>query len=691
MSDSERIERLETIVRALSQQMAELREDVRVLRGAAAPGAAARAEAQRPVASSPKLDPYLTGTTPRTTPAQRPVASSPKLEALRAPAVSGAEEESVPGRPATAPFGKNQLPGHPPVARSWRGGVATLDFEELVGRYGTIALATLALLTGAGAFLTWAIAHGLLGPAQRVVLGAIGAAVVGVVGWRLRARGTMRFGNTLLALALALLHLDLWAAGPRLHVVSPSLALIIIASASVALAVLAIRAADEPLFCVGLGGALVAPFVTSSEGGSAALLVGYGWIVITAGVVALRATSWRIAVLILAAGCAIYAGAAHQLTNGDASWLERGIPSEFALACAWAALVWGGREVRARLALAFLAVAATAQLSADWTPGHPAFAIALGLAGTITAAATPRFGTVTPGWKLVGTVLLPLGFLGAALGGLEQADTLNGAAVALLWAVVAFVAAWRAEAERDLHLAGAAMTSGAAVLLGLHSSPEWCVGALAAHGSLFSLLLRQRRTQTLGVPIALILAIAWGWSYLLLDERFPYIYPPFLTGASAAALAAVLGWWVFARSARSLPAITPLPLWVIPPVIAFLWVRKELMGAFAADIAIFLLIAFYALVGLGAIFYGRLRSLSQARAAGLALACYATLKALVHAWGISAIGLRVGSLLLAGIFIALVAYWYRAPDPDYGVQGAGFRGQGLPPDSDFDSGSPFYP
>jgi hypothetical protein len=96
--------------------------------------------------------------------------------------------------------------------------VAALDLEALIGRYGTIALATLALLAGMGAFLTWAVADGLLGPTPRVVLGALGAATVAGIGWWLRSRGTVLFGNTLLALALALLHLDLWAAGPRLHV-----------------------------------------------------------------------------------------------------------------------------------------------------------------------------------------------------------------------------------------------------------------------------------------------------------------------------------------------------------------------------------------------------------------------------------------------------------------------------------------
>src|SRR5450432_295432 len=45
-----------------------------------------------------------------------------------------------------------------------------IDIEKLVGRYGTIAVASLAILMGVGTFLSWAIEHGYLGPTVRVIL-----------------------------------------------------------------------------------------------------------------------------------------------------------------------------------------------------------------------------------------------------------------------------------------------------------------------------------------------------------------------------------------------------------------------------------------------------------------------------------------------------------------------------------------
>ena len=48
------------------------------------------------------------------------------------------------------------------------------------------------------------------------------------------------------------------------------------------------------------------------------------------------------------------------------------------------------------------------------------------------------------------------------------------------------------------------------------------------------------------------------------------------------------------------------------------------------------------------------------RRAGLALAIYAALKAVVQASGLSSVGLRVGSYLAVGGFLLGVAYWYRA-------------------------------
>ncbi len=110
-------------------------------------------------------------------------------------------------------------------------GRRSIDFEAMVGRYGTLALASLTILLGVGAFLGWAIQQGKIGPGMRVFLGALVAAALAGVGWRLRMRGSTRFGSILLALALAVVHVDAWGAGPYLHLVPPAVALGIAAAA----------------------------------------------------------------------------------------------------------------------------------------------------------------------------------------------------------------------------------------------------------------------------------------------------------------------------------------------------------------------------------------------------------------------------------------------------------------------------
>jgi hypothetical protein len=104
---------------------------------------------------------------------------------------------------------------------------------------------------------------------------------------------------------------------------------------------------------------------------------------------------------------------------------------------------------------------------------------------------------------------------------------------------------------------------------------------------------------------------------------------------------------------------------------AFVWVRQELLGAYSPDIATFLLILYYAIAGLALIFAGRWRKVGVWRAAGLAFAFYAGYKALAETWSIDAVSLRVGARILVGIFLAAVAYWYRAPrDPKPEAVGA---------------------
>jgi uncharacterized membrane protein len=634
MSDSERIERLETVVRSLNQQIVELRSEMAALRGIPRPAGAGGEHGS---------------TNGGNTKAHVAAGEAERRSTAHAPPRQGEPGEAQRAAPRVAST----------ASRAAFGGVADLDLEELVGRYGTIALATLALLAGMGTFLTWAIAHGLLGPVQRVVLGALGAATVAGIGWWLRARGTVRFGNTLLALALALFHLDLWAAGPRLHVIPPTVALILIAVASVALASLALRAAEESLFCVGLGGALLAPFVASTGGGNATVLASYGWIVIAGALAAIASRKWHFAIAITGVGCFVYAAAAQSLLRTASPWPERGVPVLFALACAWAALAWGVSAVRARLALGFLVVGAGALLASRFGAYAAPYAVALGLAGSFVALASPRTGFTPRPWRILAAVLLPLAFLGAALPKLARPDTSDGALLTLLWVALACAAAWSDEESRELHLITVCATSAIAIFLALNHHPTWCVAALAAHVSLFSLLMRERDSAGLAIPIAIVLAVASLWSYALLLGRTPYAYIPFATAPSIASLAAALAIWTFSRCAGALRSVNLEILAPLPALVAFAWFREELAHAFSHDVSVFLLIVFYALTGIAAIFHGRRHSLAPARAAGLALACYAALKALVHAWSLSAIGLRVGSCILAGAFIALVAYWYR--------------------------------
>src|SRR6059058_1536964 len=101
------------------------------------------------------------------------------------------------------------LPPRPPAKKA-------LDFETLVGRYGMLALATVLALTAVGTFAGWAIRHGLLGPVPRVILGLVAAAAVGAWGFNLRPR-ERSFGDSLLGLSLAIVHVCAWAAGPGLQ------------------------------------------------------------------------------------------------------------------------------------------------------------------------------------------------------------------------------------------------------------------------------------------------------------------------------------------------------------------------------------------------------------------------------------------------------------------------------------------
>ena len=633
MADEQRMAVLEQHVRALYEQIASLRTDL-----AARDGGAPRRLTPEPV--------------------QAPLAASTAPPADRAPAAE--PERSAPPPPPP--------PRSPPSARPPRPKYSPepdIDIEKLVGRYGTIAVASLAILMGVGTFLSWAIEHGYLGPTVRVILGFIGAGIVAGIGLWVRDKRDVRFGNVLLALSLAIVHVDAWAAGPHLHVLSTVAALAIAAVASAALAALALTTEERTLFAVGFAGALLAPFVTASEPGSIVMLLTYGWVVIALSLFAIREKGWQPVLWLTVIGATLYVVSAIGAGVGaDHSWLAAHAPVIFAFACAAAGLLFARDALRSKLGLAFLLLACIATLG--YSIRARQLEVSVSLVGTVSAYLIARELESDESWLVIGNVVVPLGFLFATIASAN--DRLIQALAAAALTVVAALLAWEDEEERSGHLFVTAIASGIAIVVYLAEFDTRCIAALALHAALFSVILRSTRARLLVPPIAIGLMIASAWSFYLLAMRTHYAYMPFLTIPSLCALAAVGAWALFAHVLRSIAdekiaEQKQLASFVggLAILAAFTWIRQELVDAWSADTSSFALIIYYALAGLALIFAGRYRRVGLWRASGLALAFYAGYKALVETFTIDAVGLRVGARIMVGVFLAAVAYWYRVP------------------------------
>jgi hypothetical protein len=544
-----------------------------------------------------------------------------------------------------------------------------------VGRYGTLGLGALALVMALGAWLSWAIENYEMSDAARVAGGAVGAVAVGALGLWLRRRGTTRYGNVLLGIALALVHVDAWGAGPTLHVVPMGVALGVAALASAALAVLAYRNNEESLFVVGVGGALAAPFVTSDGRGRILLLLLYGWLVLGGAIYALRGRGWKWAQWLVAGGTLAYAvtGAVNDPPGGT-PWYVRDAALFFALNVAAAAGAGEpGAARRGVLARRLLYVALVPAFIYYGVPATAVDRVALVFAATVLGYLALR-GVEGDARARVDRFALPLLYLGAGLVSVfsdHAPPSLVGAGVALLWAGAATASATLArvgEPERGIDLAVAGLASAAAIPVALGGQHALAPVGVALHTALFALLVRRERQLIVAVPVAFGLAVASAWSFELLAARPHYGYTPFATTASlaagACALAACVTSWIFTRrdlrAALGIGGPPGVVVGAVGPALAFLWGNNELAYAVSPAVASFALIAYWATAGVLAIFVGRGRAIPAARQVGLALAIIAALKAVGQASDEQSIGLRIGSYLLVGVFLLAVAYWYRA-------------------------------
>ena len=629
MADEQRLAVLEQHVRKLYEQIGALREELRTRDGVAPEPA---------VAPAPSLR----------------MEEAPRVFAAAEPAAAPPPPPSSPPRPKPSRDPNLHLRQTPDV-----------DFEKFFGRYGTIAVASLAILMGVGTFLSWAIEHGLLGPTVRVVLGFVGAGIVAAVGLWVREKRDVRFGNVLLALALAIVHVDSWAAGPYLQVISTVAALTIAALASAALAALALTSEERTLFAIGFAGAMLAPFVTAREPGSVVQLLTYGWVVIALSLFAIRERGWVPVLWLTVASALVYVvAAAAGPHNADGSWVATHASVLFAFACTAAALLFARDALRSKLALAFLLIACVATLG--YSIHAQRLELAFSLVGTVASYLIARELETDEGWLAIGNIVLPLCFLLATIFSATDRSIQAPAGAGL--AVVASLLAWEDEDERPEHLFVACVASGIAILTYLADYDVRCVAALALHAALFTFLLRSARAKLLLFPIVLGLTVATAWTFLLLDGRPAYAYAPFTTVPSLLALAAVSVWTWLAYAVHPVTAgeiseddtIFNI-VGAVAIAVAFFWIRQELARAWSADTAAFALIIYYAVAGLILIFAGRQRGIGALRSVGLGLAFLAGFDAIVETSQIGSIGLRVGARILVGAFLAAVAYWYRTP------------------------------
>jgi hypothetical protein len=583
------------------------------------------------------------------------------------------EAVPTPAAPAPHPMAPRSPLTLPPELRpsSWL--PERIDLESLVGRYGTLVLATISALAAVGTFLGWAIANGLLGPSQRIALGLIVAVGLTVGGLRLRRR-ERSFGASLLGLALAITLVCAWGAGPLLRIVPNWTAFLLAAVTSVALAIFAHAENDEPLWCVGFSGAAITPFVTSSGRSDLAALAVYGIVVLGLAGYAMGARRWMVAGRLFLLAALLYTAT---LAMGSESRAGPPLALGFPLAVALVGVVpwiagWGRRDrLRALGSLAALAAVRTA-IGTNLPFEHSTVTALIATAGVVWLVLVDRTRSVADApplgrrlyegdWLDAG--VLPIGFAVAsimALDGTARASGLGFAAAGFVLLIM--VIRFTQGSLRDAAAFATVLSALLAVLFLEQGKPLQITGTVAVlSASCFAanVVWRSVSWTTLGT-------IGFAWAVLAslaqLTERVAYDYTPFATQESAVAgvlLVSILAAWRFARD----PKIEQL-LRSASVVWAFLWVHQEIAFAVSLTVATLLRVTYYAATSVAAVGIGRARSIALLRHVGLALAVLAAGTALYGARSLESVGARIGADLVAAVFLLAIAYWYRRPGND---------------------------
>jgi hypothetical protein len=586
------------------------------------------------------------------------------------------------------PRAARRIPITPPV-------LSGQDFERLLGRYGMLGIAVMAAVAAVGTFLSWAVSHGYLslGPAARTATGLVFAAGIGVWGFKLR-RTERSFGSSLLGLALVIVHVCAYAAGPSFHLVPTVVAFAGATATSWALAMFAHREADEPLWCVGFGGAALAPFVTSDGHGNVYALVAYAAVVLLSACFAISHREWPVAwrVFYAAAGLFVFGAAAVARTTGTGAILTV-VALPFVVGAA--GVLPFAPPSRKRGVLRWLALLAA--LAA--TVAHPvtgtqrwivtgAFivAAALWLLFVDRHADVPQSSVFVSGearrslldW--IDGAMIPLAFCFLAVAAIGSAAPPEYVWLATTLVFVAFT--WRRAvgALRDAAAFSASVLAIGGVAALPLEVPAGRIAAVVAVGLAALAMHAVRPSRSwLAVGGALLLLSAL-LSVSALTGRPAYRFAPFQTEPSTTALIVLAGLVIVARFWRAIRVATRTsmgerPEWtyagslkiivraltLAPWLWAFAWVLVELAMAYSPSTSTLLLVTYFAATAVASVAAGRARRAARLRQAGLALGLVAAATAVYGANTYFDFGARIAAYLVTSAFLLGIAYWYRRP------------------------------
>lgn len=594
----------------------------------------------------------------------------------------------------------------PPGVRERRGmplpRASSQDIEGFLGRYGMLVIAALAAVAAVGTFLSWAITHGyiVVGPSARLALGLVAAGVVG--GWGLRLRRRERsFGSTMLGIALAMVLVCAYAAGPGLRVIPSPAAFAGAAIVSWALALFAHAENDEALWCAAFAGAAVAPFVTADGRGNEYALLGYGTLISVPGCFAVGARDWRIAWRVFYAVSALYVLAGADIANASAM-------PQFLAAVAFPFVVGAaGVAPSAPLArqrgllrwLAVLGLLATLGNGPDTVSQRElvsaivlgalaAWAILLDVrSGAVQSSIIPRVREDPVPFDWIDAAALPLLFAVRAGNAIMFTNGVWPAFAAA--SAIALVFMWR-RGVGSLRDASAFGVAGASTLAAVTVPVEQPLGRIATCAALaltFVVLHRARPSRTWIACTGVLLAGTALRTVAVLTERPAFQFTPFATEASAAALVVLAAFvllarawpllrratraslgdraeWTYAGELRALLRVVTAAPWAW----AFVWAMIELAMAYSRSTSTLLLVVYFATTAVATVAVGRMRRRARLRQLGLALALLAAATAYYGASSYFDFGARIAAYLVTSVFLLGIAYWYRRQSDEVAVR-----------------------